>query len=171
MQRMLFFLCVSLVAMTAFAQEKFSVPTPSDLQKYQLAAIQWNGAYLMQINYAKSLGKPVAEVAGFVGDQLKGTWSRAAGFDGFVQGLLYLTVALVPYGGVEIIDQSENGLVYRVTGFFSELKEGGSILNVDYGEFLQFWEIVFSRQADSFGAKYTQQDTDEGLLVTIRKRR
>jgi hypothetical protein len=170
MKRMLFFLCVSLLTMTTRAQDKFTVPEPSDLQKYQLAALQWNGAYLIQINYAKSLGKPVSEVAIFVGDQLKGNWSKAAGFDSFVQGLLYLTVALVPYGGVEIIEQSDNKLVYRVNGFFSELKEGGSILNVNYSEFLEFWEIAFSRQADYLGAKYSQKDSDEGLIVTVRKR-
>ncbi len=171
MKRMLFSLCVSILSMTAQAQEKFSVPTPSNLQKYQVAAIQWNGSYLMQINYAKSLGKTVPDVARFVGDQLKVTWNRAGGFESFVQGLLYLTVSLVPYGVVEIMEQSGEEIVYRVTGFFSELKEGGSILNVDYSEFLEFWEIVFERQADYVGAKYSHKDTDEGLIVTIRKKK
>ena len=69
------------------------------------------------------------------------------------------------------MEQSGEEIVYRVTGFFPELKEGGSILNVDYSEFLEFWEIVFERQADYVGAKYSHKDTDEGLIVTIRKKK
>jgi len=50
------------------------------------------------------------------------------------------------------------------------LKEGGSILNVTYEEYMKFWETAISRIADNMGAKYSQKDSDEGLIVTINRK-
>ncbi len=72
-KKYMLFLSVYLLTIAACAQEKYTVPVPTDLQKFQLAAIQWNSSCLMQINYAKSIEKPVSDVARFTGDQLKGT--------------------------------------------------------------------------------------------------
>ena len=90
--------------------------------------------------------------------------NQAGGFESFVHRMLYTMVSLVPYGSVEIVEQTDNEIVYIASGFFSELKEGGTILNVTYGEYLEFWEISFSRQAKYLGAKYSQKDTDEENL-------
>ena len=170
MKRLIVILCFSLLAITAAAQEKFTSPTPSDRQKYLLAAYHWNGLYLIQISYAKSAGKSVADVARFTGDHLVGTWLKKGGFDSFANGMLNLMVSMAQYGSVEIIEQSDNKLTYKVTGFYSELKEAGSIFNVTYDEYLKFMEIVFSRQADYMGAKYSQKDSEEGLIVTVSKK-
>ena len=170
MKRLVAIMSVSLLAMTAVAQGKFTVPILTDIQKYQLAALNWNGSYLIHISYAKSLGKPVADAAKFAGDQLKGTWLREGGFDSFAHGILYLMVSMVPYGSIEIIEQTDNKLVYKVTGLYSELREGGSIFNVTWEEYIKFLEIVISRQAEYMGTKYSQEDTDEGLIVTLSKK-
>lgn len=170
MKRSIALLTISLLAITAVSQGKFTVPSPTDLQKYHLAAYHWNGLYLIQISYAKSLGKPVADVARFTGDHLKGTWLKTGGFDSFVHGILNLMVSMVPYGSVEIIEQKDNELVCRVSGLYTELKEAGAIFNVTWKEYLKFLDIAISRQADYMGAKYSQKDTDEGLIVTLSKK-
>lgn len=169
MKRSIVILTVSLLVITAVAQGKFTVPSLTDIQKYQLAAYNLNGMYLIQISYAKSLGKPVADVARFTGEHLKGSWLKTGGFDSFVHGILNLMISMVPYGSVEIIEQKDNELVYKVTGLYSELREGGSIFNVTWEEYLNFLDIVISSQADYMGTKYSQKDTDEGLIVTLRK--
>ena len=170
MNRLILVVFTSLLSVTIMAQGKFSVPALTDLQKYQNAAIQWNASWLIHISYAKSLGKSVEDVAGFVGDQLKATFNKAGGFNGFVQGMLYTMVSLVPYGTVEIGKQADNEIVYKVTGLYSDLREGGSVFNVNWDDYLKFIETVYSKAADYFGADYSQKDTDEGLIVTIKKK-
>jgi len=170
MKRSLIILCFSVLTGTTLAQGQITVPSPSELQKYQLAASQWQSSALIQIAYAKSLGKSASDVAGFAADQMKDSWTNAGGYENFIQRILYLTVTLVSYGHIEIREQTEDEVVYLVTGLFSELKEEGSILDVSYREYLEYWGTIFSAQADYMGAEYNQKDTDEGLLVTIRKR-
>ncbi len=159
-----------LLTVASIAQGRFSVPELTDIQKYRIAAIQWNGSYLIQISYAKSLGKPPEDVAKFTADQLKPTLNKQGGYDGFVQGILYTMVSLVPYGSVEINEETPNALTFKVTGLYSDLREGGSIFNVTYEEYIKFWEIVNSGLADYMGAKYSQKDSDEGLIVTITRK-
>lgn len=170
MKRIITILFISIIAFPIIAQNKFAIPLLTDLQKYRNAALQWNGSYLIQISYAKSLGKSVEDAATFFGDQLKITWNKAGGFDSYVQSMLYTMVSLVPYGSVEISEQTENSLIYKVLGLYSELKEGGSVFDVTYEEYIKFLGTAFSRIADYMGAIYLQQDTDDGLIVTIKKK-
>ena len=170
MKRFILILYFSLFMVTLNGQREFSVPQLTDLQKYQNAAIQWNGSWLMQISYAKSLGRSVGDVAGFVGEQIKVTFDNAAGFNGFVQGMLYTMVSLVPYGSVEIIHQTDNEIVYKVTGLYADLREGGSVFNVTWEDYLTFLQTIYTKAADYVGANYSQEDKDEGLIVTIRKK-
>lgn len=170
MKRTLIILCFFVLTGTTLAQVQFAIPTPTDLQKYRLAASQWQSSALIQIAYAKSLGKSTSDMAAFAADQMKVSWINAGGYENFIQRILYLTITLVSNGHIEIIGQTEDEVVYIVTGFFSELKEEGSILDVSYGEYLEYWGTLFSTQADYMGAEFKQEDTDEGLLVTIRKK-
>jgi hypothetical protein len=170
MKRLFIVTLISLLSISAISQSKFTVPSPTDLQKYQMTSVELNGSYLIQISYAKFLGKSIEEVAMYVGDQYIATWNKQGGLDRFVQRILYMMVSLVPNGSVEITDQTDNELTYKVTGFYSDLKEGGSILNVTYEEYMKFWEIAFSRLADNMGAKYSQVDSDQGLVVTVTRK-
>jgi len=163
-------LVVTFFSISVFPQGRYTVPGLTDLQKYQNAALEWNASSLIQISYAKSLGKSVEDAGRFMGDQLNVTWNKAGGFDGLVRGLLYMMVTLVPYGSVEITTQTYKGLVYKVTGLYPELREGGSIYNVSWDEYIKFWGTAFSRLAEKMGANYSQNDTDEGLVVTITKK-
>ena len=170
MKRILALLFIASIGIYSYSQDKFVIPQVSELQKYQNAALQLNASYLIQISYAKSLGKTVEDAGSYVGDQLKYTWDRTGGFDAFVRGTLYTMLTLVPYGTVEVTGQTNNSIEYLVTGFYSDLREGGSVFDVTYEEYLKFWETVFAKIGDYMSAIYTQTDTDEGLLVKIRKR-
>lgn len=170
MKKILFILSVFLLSLAGGAQTRFTVPVLSDLQKYQAASLQLNGAYLVQISFAKAQKIKVEKAAGYFGDQLATTWNKPGGFDGLVQGILYMMVTLVPYGSVDITGQEGSSVTFLVTGLFPELKEGGSVYGVTYPEYLKFWDISLSRLAGSFGAEYFQKDTDDGLTVTIRRK-
>ena len=170
MKRSIIILALSLLATTVFSQGKFTVPSPTEMQKYYLAAYNWNVMYLIQISYAKSAGKAVEDVAEFTGDHLRSTWLKKGGFETFVNGMLNLMICMVPYGSVEIIEQENDIIKFKVFGLYAELKEAGTILNVTWGEYLKFLDISFSRQADYMGSMYSQKDTDDGLIFTLTKK-
>jgi len=170
MKKTIFLLGVSFLSLAGSSQTRFTVPVLSDIQKYQAASLQLNGAYLVQISFAKAQKVKIEQAALYFGDQLASTWNKPAGFDGLVQGILYMMVTLVPYGSVDITDQDRNSVTFLVTGLFPELREGGSVYGVTYPEYLKFWDIALSRLAGFFGAGYSQKDTDEGLKVTIRRK-
>ncbi len=160
---------VSLTTLLGFSQLNFKAPELTDQQKFRIASLNWNSSLLLQISFGKSLGRSVEDIAAFNGDQLKTAWNRQGGYNGFVNSILYTMVSLAPYGTVEITDQNDNRLVYKVTGLYSELREGGSIYGVTWDEYIKFLEITFSKVATYMGTGYSQKDTDEGLIVTVSK--
>lgn len=170
MKKLIVFLCVSLFALTVIAQGKFVVPTPTDLEKYQSSAWQWNGAYIILINYAKSLGKSVEDAGSSVGDIVKLTWNKDTGFDGFVNAMLFIWVTYVPAGTVEIMDQTEGKIKIMIKNFYPPLKETLADYNVTYEQYLKFLDIYVSKLAEYVGAAYTQKDTEGGLIVNIEKK-
>lgn len=170
MKKAIFLLGVCFFTLAVPAQTHYTVPALSDLQKYQAAALQLNGAYLIQISFAKAQNGNVEKAAKYFGDQLASTWNKPAGFDGLVQGIIYMMATLVPYGSVEITGQDSNSVTFLVTGLFPELREGGSVYGVTYPEYLKFWNIALSQLSGYLGAEYCQNDTDEGLRVVIRRK-
>lgn len=170
MKKLIVILCVSLCATLTFAQVKFTVPAPTDLQKYQTAAWQWNGAYITLINYAKSLGKSVEDAGSSIGDIIKVTWNKENGFDGFVNGMLYVYVTFAPNGTVEITEQTENKIQFIVKNFYPPLKQSLAVFNVTYEEYLKFFDFTISKLAEYMGSTYTQKDNEGNLIVTIEKK-
>jgi hypothetical protein len=170
MKKIIAFLCVSLFAAGTFAQDKFTVPTPTDFQKYQTAAWQWNGAYITLISYAKSLGKSVEDTGSSIGEIIKVTWNKENGFDGFANGMLYVYVTFAPNGTVEITEQKENKIQFIVKNFYPPLKQSLEVFKVTYEEYLKFFDFTISKLAEYMGSTYTQKDTDGNLIVTIEKK-
>jgi len=170
MKKLIVFLCVSLFALGVVAQEKFVVPTPTDLEKYQSSAWQWNGAYIILINYAKSLGKSAEGAGSSVGDIVKLTWNKEAGYDGFVKSMLYIWVTYAPQGVVEIKEQTDKKIIFNVKNFYSPLEGALADYNVTYEDYLKFLNNYVLQIAEYIGLKYSQKNAEEGLIVTIEKK-
>jgi hypothetical protein len=170
MKKFIVTMCISLFVTVAIAQGKFTVPTPTDQQKFQTSAWEWNYAYLHLINYGKSNGKSVEEIASSVGDDWTKTWNKEEGFDGLVNSMLYICVCMVPDGSVEILEQTNSKVVIKVKAWVPDLKKRGTFLNVSYSEFLEFMNIGIIKIADFMGATYSQKDTEDGLYMNFGKK-
>lgn len=168
MKKLLVILCVSLFTTLTFAQGKFIVPTPSDLQKYQDVAWQWNNAYILLVSQAKSMGKSAEDAGSFAGDMVKNTWNKEIGFDGFVNNILYIWVNFNAGGTVEISEQSGSKVICLVKDFHP--KDALPLYNVTYKEYLQFFESFLSKLAEHMGSTYAQKDTEQGLIITMTKK-
>ena len=170
MKKLVVFLCVSLFALSVVAQEKFVVPTPTDLEKYQSSAWQWNGAYIILISYAKTMGKSAEDAGSSVGDIVKVTWNKEAGYDGFVKGMLYIWVTYAPQGSVVIKEQTDKNIIFNVKNFYPPLESALTDYNVTYDDYLKFLNNYVLQIADYIGLNYSQKNSEEGLIVTIEKK-
>jgi len=92
------------------------------------------------------------------------------GFDGFVNGMLYVYVTFAPNGTVEITEQTENKIQFIVKNFYPPLRQSLEVFNVTFEEYLKFFDFPISKLAEYMGSTYTQKDTDGNLIVTIEKK-
>jgi hypothetical protein len=159
-----------ILAVAINAQDKFSVPVLTDLQKYQSAAWQWHGAYIGWLAYGKSLGKSAEETGKAVGDILKKSWNKDIGFEGFANSMLFIWVTFVPGALVEIIQQSDNALVFIVRNFNPPVKEALVAYSVTFEEYMKLWDSVIGILGENVGMEYSQKLTENGLEVTIKQK-
>jgi hypothetical protein len=120
------------------------------------------------ISYAKSLGKNVEEYAGYVGDQWKTGWNRDGGINALANNLIYILGPATPYGEFEVLERDDNHVVISANKLFSNLKVNPQ-LNVTYDDYLTYYRVIYERIADYLGVSYTQETTDDGILITVRK--
>lgn len=169
MKKLIVVLSVCMFALTTWGQAKFTVPAPTDLQKYQTAVWQWHASYILMIYYAKSMGIPIEEAGSTVGKMALLTWSKETNFDGFVNGMLRSFVVSANKGKVEITSQSEESVEFIVTGFYEPLESTLSIYNITPAELSLFYKAYVSVMAETFGINYNVKDTEGGMIVEVSK--
>ena len=117
------------------------------------------------INYAKSLGKSVEDIASFTADQYKTGWDTA--------NIINRTVSnwrsVVPNQELLILEQDDNHIVFSANNMFPSLKNGARH-NVTYDDYLMFYRVLFEKTADYVGFVYKQETTPDGVLVTVTKK-
>jgi len=131
---------------------------------------QINSFLLNSINYAKSMGKTVEDIANFTGDQFKTSWNKANGYNGFVNGVKYNWVCFVPNGELKVLEQDDNHIKFSMKNIFPYLKNNSPLYNVTYDEYLTFIKITHSKIAEYLEAEYTQKVVNDELIVTIKKK-
>jgi len=170
MKKFIAILFVSLFAMGSVAQVKFVVPELTDAQKYNMAVGAWNSVNIYLISYAKSQGKSIEDVAGFSADLYISGMDKKIGFDGYVKSMLSGWITTNPGGKVEILEQADKKIVYKVTNFNSQLKEKGQINNVKYEEYMKYLEFRQNKIAGVYDATFSIKIIAEGLIITIEKK-
>jgi hypothetical protein len=121
------------------------------------------------INYVKSIGKSVEDLASFTGDQYKSGWNKTEGYNGFVSGVLYYWRVFVPIGELKILEQDNNHVVFSANKMLTQLKNSPQF-NVTYEDYLTFYRITFEKIADYMDVIYKQETTPDGVLVTVTKK-
>jgi len=130
---------------------------------------QADGFLINSINYARSLGKSVEDIAAFTGNQYKTRWNQANGYNGFVNGMLNNYRLMVPSGELKTLEQDDNHIVFSANRMLTQLKTTPQF-NVTYDDYLLFMRIFCEKIADYMGANYKQETTPDGVKVTITKK-
>lgn len=131
---------------------------------------QTNSFIINSINYAKSIGKTVEDIAIFSGDQFKTSWNKAYGYGGFVNGVKYNWVCFLPNSELKILEQDDNHIKFSIKDVFPYLKNNGPLYNVTYDEYMTFIKIAHEKIAEYMGAEYAQTVANEEVTVTIKKK-
>ena len=124
-----------------------------------------DNSLINSINYAKSLGKSVEDIASFTADQYKTSWNTANGYNGIVSNWR----SVVPKRELTILEQDDNHIIFNANNIFPALKNVAQF-NVTYDEYLVFYRVVYEKIADYLGFIYKQETTPDGVLVTITKK-
>jgi len=169
MKKLIVLIVGCMLALATWGQDKFSVPAPSDLQKYNLAAWQWTGAYVILIKYAKSLGQTVEEAAIAAGGIAAATWNSDMTFDDLVNSMVYTYVVLTPSGKVEILEQSPDSVAFSVTNFYKPLDAMLDDFKITRAELSEFYEVYAKQIANLIGVKYEVIETGDIITVTVSK--
>jgi len=131
---------------------------------------QTNSFILNSINYAKSMGKTVEDIANFTGDQFKISWNKANGYNGLVNGVKYNLVCYLPNGELKILEQDDNHVKFSAKDIFPYLKNNSPLYNVTYDEYLTFLKIANGKIAEYMGAEFTQKVENDEIIMTIKKK-
>ena len=169
MKNLLFLAVLLLAVIPVTAQETFKVPEISDAAKYTNMVGQANALIANSINYAKSQGKTMEDIARFTGEQFKTSWNKEAGYNGFVNGVLYISTCFFPKAEIGILDQTEKSITYKVVSD-PEFLRGFPLLNVSIDEYLAYLKGVITVVGEYLGAEYMQEFKDSIIYVTIKKK-
>ncbi|MCU0458122.1 MAG: hypothetical protein MUE37_03405 [Bacteroidales bacterium] len=167
MKKSIVILCICLFSVSTIAQEKFSIPSLTDQEKYNTAVWQWNAAYVLMVYYAKSMGITVEEAGATVGEMAKMTWGKEVGFEDFVNSILRSLVVMTPSGKVEITGQSDNNVKILITDFYKPFELALKIYGITTGEISRFYKAYISQIAKVYGIVYEATDTETGMIVNI----
>lgn len=170
MKKLIVLILGCMFALASWGQTKFTVPAPTDVQKYQTAVWQWHASYILMIYYAKSMGIPVEEAGSTVGKMALLTWNKETGFDDFVNSVLRSLVIMTSKGKVEITSQSEDSVELIVTGFYEPVESALRIYNITPSELSLFYKAYVSVMAEAFGINYAVKDTEDGMIVAVSKK-
>jgi hypothetical protein len=169
MKRPLLLLGLCFIIGALNAQEAFKAPELTDAAKYSMTLFQTNGFILNIINYGKSMGKTVEEIAAFTGDQFKAGWNKDMGFTGYVNWTMNIWTIFTPGSNLEIREQSKDIISFKTGVIFPDLKKNSPQFNVTYEEYLTFFKIISQKVADHMGAAFSLSVVDDGLLIILKK--
>lgn len=144
----------------------FEVPTMTLEQKHDRAVALGDFNILAGIVIAKQNGMTLEQFAESFGDLAKTTWNPDAGFEGFVNGMLFNNESLVRNQdpALVILEQSDRKIVLKGKPGFRDLFSDGPYMGMTYAEFVRCYEIGVGRIAAHLGASYELQPMDDGWL-------
>ena len=165
MKKICLFTVFLLLAYTASAQTKFSVPTPTLEQKYANANMLYNNNVLGLISAAKNVGISPEEL-GKSGVEMWGTvWDANGGYEPFVNFMLNSMACTCD--GVQIIEQSSEKLVVLVSSMYRPLENQGVLFGCSIEDFLAYNNAVLNGIAVHYDKSYHMTWGEEGYKIVI----
>lgn len=135
-------------------------------EKLQMAKMLSHNGIIGGIAFAKSLGMSVEELAKKQGEIWKAAWDKELGFNGLVNFAISSWTTLA--GNIEILNQTDNNFVMKVSEIYPELETSG-LIGVTYDELMTWYKEVMPPISEYLGCSYSFLIKDDGVEITINK--
>jgi len=169
MKKLIITAALILFAGVAFGQGKFTVPELSFEQKHNRTNSQIPVFLAAGINFAKSQDVTPYEYGKELGKLFAPTWDKEAGFDGFVNGMIYISESSrTNDDGPIMIKENDNGSVTIISPPGVMSKYGDTYATSE--ERYQCMNGILEQIADYMGCTFTREYTDQSFKTTIKKK-
>jgi hypothetical protein len=153
----------------AIGQDKFTVPELSLEQKHNRVNSQIPAFLSAGISFAKTKDVTPYEYGKYVGKLFASTWDKDAGFDGFVNGMIFISES-GRSNEDRLIEIKENGdgsvTIIRPPGPMS--KYGNAFATIE--ERNECMTGVLEQIAKYMGCTISREDTELTSIITIKKK-
>ena len=156
---------VILFAWATSAQEVFKVPERKLEDQVKRTAFLMCYQTVCAISHGKTLGKSMEEIGYYYGNLYKQTWNKEEGFKGFVTWTIRNLNDVSK--SVEILSQSPEKVVLKVTGFTDIFNGQDKLYNVTPEDYIGFFQHSHNRIADFMESSISFKNTDDGLEIVM----
>mgnify|MGYP001125491022 CR=1 FL=1 len=170
MKKPILFIAAFFLTIGLYAQQEFIVPEVPIARKHQTMLFQFDAMLTVGINFAKTQGLTAAEYGSFVGEQFKYSWNKEAGFEGFVNGMLYNASCFLADPGIEIITNTAEKVKFKTRLWAASIRVNEPVFGVTYKECMDFFNAMASEIADYMEADYDGSYDDEWVYFTLTRK-
>lgn len=148
------------------AQEKFTVPELTSEQKQEILYSHVIAYDVAGIRFAKSQGVSPQKYGEYIGDLFKPFWNPEEGFPAFANGMLFILTGMHPDNEMQIVQQSEKMLEFKLKNVDSAFKMG-PVYNITYEEFLACSYGTISVLAEYMNVEFSHKMNDGWYVVKL----
>ena len=161
-----------LFAGVAFGQEKFTVPDISPAQKHNRTNSQFWIMHAAGINFAKAQDISPYDYGKHIGNLFAPSWNKEAGFEGFVNGVIYNWETFKSdEDGPILLKVKEDGSVSILVPIEAYRKYfPGENAYATFEETMECWQGIVEQIADYIGSVATMKITEESVVTVISKK-
>jgi len=158
MKSKIFILIVAvLFAWATSAQTTFSVPERTPEQQFNRAVSMMHFQTVCAISHGKAMNQSVAETGKYFGELYKKTWDANEGFDYLVKWTIFNLNDFSEK--VEILNQSAEKVVIKVTNLNPAFKDQTDIYGVTFKEYVEFFQNAHNPIAEMLKKKNPFQNS------------
>lgn len=161
---MLFFPLFIVACGVISAQDNFQVPVLTPEQKQEVLYQHVMSYATTGIAFAKTKSTSPRDYGSFIGKQFTAFWDPNGGFPVLVNQMMYILVGLHPGNQMEILDQNEHMIEFRLKNVDLMFREG-PVFGVTYDDLLEMSYGIINEISVFMKSRFRHQMTDDGWYV------
>ncbi|WP_346856823.1 hypothetical protein [uncultured Draconibacterium sp.] len=150
------------------AQQMFTVPTVTPDQEKEILYNHVVAYFAAGVTFAKTQDVSVEEYGQYIGEQFKAFWNPEAGFEFFVNQIMFILKGVNPYSEMKILEQNDKMIRFQMANLDLLFKQG-PMYGITFDEFLSCSEALLLTLADYMKVSFVQTVNDEGFYVVTLK--
>jgi hypothetical protein len=162
-----FALCLFFVS-SINAQQMFAVPEVTPDQEKEILYNHVVAYFAAGLTFAKTQDVGAEEYGKYIGEQFKVFWNPEAGFEFFVNQIMFILKGNNPYSEMKILEQNDKMIRFQLSNLDLLFKQG-PMYGITYDEFLSSSEALLVTLAGYMNVSFEQKVGVDGLYIVTLK--